>query len=263
MFNRLRRLVNYTVPVRLRAARFRILVWGGMELRGITETANTKVIAHYANLRPGAVLDVGANLGQTLLNVCATHATQPYFGFEPNPACVAYLNQIIAINRLQGCTIVPVGLSEKAGLLRLHVAPGDVDPAGTLIPTLRPNQPRAVQWVPVFPLDEIVSKIRAEPVSFVKIDVEGSELEVLCGMKGVLSRNRPPILCEVLPRTGGASPGQSEVRRAAILEIVKELGYRVHHVQKASEGRLHVPVDTFHPGPFDRTASWDYLFLPL
>jgi hypothetical protein len=38
-----------------------------------------------------------------------------------------------------------------------------------------------------------------ESLSFVKIDVEGTELSVIRGMTAILERHRPPMLLEVMP----------------------------------------------------------------
>ena len=59
-------------------------------------------------LLPGAsVVDVGANLGQTLLKVKRLDRRARYVGFEPNPWCVVYMEELVRVNRLEHCSIVP------------------------------------------------------------------------------------------------------------------------------------------------------------
>jgi tRNA G46 methylase TrmB len=48
-------------------------------------------------VKPGLILDIGANSGQTLLNVQATHRAVTHIGIEPNPQCVAYVTDFTAI----------------------------------------------------------------------------------------------------------------------------------------------------------------------
>src|SRR5690606_12356138 len=43
-------------------------------------------------------LDVGVNIGQTILQVKAIYPKIRYIGFEPNSVCVAYLNHLVTLN---------------------------------------------------------------------------------------------------------------------------------------------------------------------
>jgi len=47
------------------------------------------------------------------------------------------------------------------------------------------------------PLDEILTELGVERVDFIKIDVEGSELEVLRGLTRTLKRYRPKVVVEI------------------------------------------------------------------
>jgi FkbM family methyltransferase len=261
----IRKHINYSVSTRLRGNRFRVPVWGGIEALGVCVTSKTEVIARYSGLREGTFIDVGVNLGQTLLDVRACSPEVAYVGFEPNPACVGYVRRLIAANRFSNCTVIPTALSSTVGLVPLYHGPNQLtDPASTLIANLRPHSRNAeAQWVPTMVFDVMAPVIGIEAVCFVKVDVEGAELEVLQGMRETLGRDRPPVLVEVLPQAGGTTPEQTEARRAAILGLMNDLGYWPHHVVLEAVGTLNLrPIERFLPGPFDPNVSWDYLFLP-
>jgi hypothetical protein len=70
-------------------------------------------------------------------------------------------------------------------------------------------------------LDEFLEEHRIGPVGLVKVDVEGSEAEVLGGMAQRLKRDRPSILCEVLP---------GDHRGEALERILRPCGYRFMHL---------------------------------
>jgi FkbM family methyltransferase len=69
--------------------------------------------------------------------------------------------------------------------------------------------------IEVFPLDEIIDS----PVHFIKIDVEGMELEVLRGAKNLLSRCSPLVMIEIADR-----------RAAEFDQLLAELGYSIQQV---------------------------------
>jgi FkbM family methyltransferase len=77
-------------------------------------------------------------------------------------------------------------------------------------------------------LDTLLAEIRAErgidqPIAFIKLDVDGHELDVLCGATQTLAVQRPPILIEIAPHVQDEVPGRFE----AVLEILKGHGYQL------------------------------------
>lgn len=76
----------------------------------------SEIIFILHGLKNGAIIDVGANIGQSLLKVKSLIPNIPYVGIEPSPECNFYLHQLIKKNNLNYCTIVPIGLSNKASL---------------------------------------------------------------------------------------------------------------------------------------------------
>jgi tRNA G46 methylase TrmB len=58
-------------------------------------------------------LDVGVNVGQTLLKIKSIKKEIEYYGFEPNSACNYYLQALIKANKLSNCHLFPVGFGRK------------------------------------------------------------------------------------------------------------------------------------------------------
>lgn len=259
----IRSRANYSVRVYLNDQTFKVPVSGGVEVRGIRRSVKTDVIAKYGQLQAGAIIDVGANLGQTLLDIMSVHPAAKYIGFEANPRCVSYVQDLIKLNGFHGAEIVPVGLHEGPDVLSLYIEPDvSVSTGATLIENLRPGSvghPR--QFVPVDSFDRVSESINIGPVAFVKVDVEGAELEVLRGMSGTLAQYRPPVFCEILPRCGSPDPAVAANRRAAIIELMTGLGYSINHVTRSPGGFDLASASAFDASRYDRAKSYDYLFL--
>jgi hypothetical protein len=84
-------------------------------------------------------------------------------------------------------------------------------------------------------------------VDLVKIDVEDHEASVLRGMQSTIRRDRPFIVCEILPR-----PHRNENTR----EMIESLGYTPYWITSSG----YIRVSRFD---FDRVGSEDFLLSPV
>lgn len=138
-------------------------------------------------------VDVGANLG--LYTRELADRSSLVHAFEPSPAMADILRRTTARN----VVVHETALSDHSGMTELKI-PAD---EGRLTHSLASLEPGAVEGfevnevsVPLARLDDVVS----ENVSFVKIDVEGHELNVLEGAQGLIERCRPIFLVEAEER---------------------------------------------------------------
>jgi FkbM family methyltransferase len=235
---------------------------------GVTPSWKTWAIKRLAPRDGRVFLDVGANSGETLFDVQLAHPGMRYVGFEPNPACAMYLEELVSANRFAECSIVPAGLAATDGVLPFYVRHDDaLDACGTLMGALRPGRDLRVTYVPVFRLDGLRETLGLGSVGFVKIDVEGAELLVLQGMRDTLQRDRPVVLCEVLWTNEKADVEASKQRKAETMALLHAQGYRVLHVMKSPDLTRVTGVQEVTEFPF---AIWtvenkdmcDYLFVP-
>jgi FkbM family methyltransferase len=222
---------NFTVAGRIAGRPIRVpLEYGaGWEHLAMREAWLFRSIERLLPGRAGAFVDVGVNVGHTLLKVKLADPDRRYIGFEPNPQCLTYVQHLIDLNRFPDCTLVPVGVSNRTGVLKLYLNP-DVDPSATLVEGFRePERYRRSVLVPVFVGDEMLDRLGVTDVAVMKIDVEGGELDVMEGFDRTLRHSRPYIFCEVLP----VFDPQSDVgrfrleRQAALLALLRDLGYTV------------------------------------
>lgn len=214
------------------------------------------------------LIDVGVNLGQTLLKLRSFDRSCRYIGFEPNPFCIQFVNEFIALNEIENSTIMPVGLSDRAGLVDF-VAESDGDSAASMV---RESRPHAVafrkQYIATLVFDDLAAELEADELPAMKIDVEGAELEVLSGMRGFLRRARPFVICEVLHAFAPAQVEFMRGRNARIMGLLHELDYACMRISKAPGLDSVVglsPVESFPDDLWDPRTSvavCDYLFVP-
>ena len=232
--SRVSRFLNVTIPARISARGIRVPLLAGIGFDNLQPTEHwmDAVLPMLLRNRPGAFVDVGVNVGQTLIKLRQVDATVPYIGFEPNPVCYAYTQTLIAENRFDRCTLVPVGLSNAATVVSFHMR-NDSDVGASTIEGFRKlgEDPHVVRLVPVFTGDDMLRRLGAPPVSVLKIDVEGAELEVLQGFKSTLA-TRPLVLCEILPLFSEDGPKGRfrKPRQEAVLALMRDAGYALYRI---------------------------------
>lgn len=151
--------------------------------------AATEHSAVIAGLRPDVVLDVGANRGQFTLLVKGLLPGATVVAFEPVEQARTVLGKVVG--DLGGVTIVPTACGADHAATGMNVAQDD-DNSSLLVPSerqlgLHPGS-STVRRVPteVAPLDDLVDRRVVRGVSLLKVDVQGTELDVLRGATGLL-----------------------------------------------------------------------------
>ena len=202
----------------------------------LTETWMLSILEQLFQEQEGVFLDVGINLGQTLIKVKGIDLERKYIGFEPNPTCVFYVKELIKENQFKDCTIFPVGLfTEDTVLLLECIGDTEVDSAASLIQNFRPDHiiQRRIP-VPVFRFQTIANMLDLDKVGIVKIDVEGAELEVVKSLHQLLDTQRPIVLLEVLPVYSNENMMRKE-RQEELEQIFNELKYCLFRVDKSND----------------------------
>jgi FkbM family methyltransferase len=180
----------------------------------------------------GVAIDAGANAG--LYSYGLSRLCKKVHSFEINPAHCRMLKDFAAPN----VEIHGIGLSNTTGEKTLYTP---VHPSGMVLESwasLEPgNCPAAREHletrVQVLPLDEF----EFPECIFLKIDVEGHELQVLEGAEKTLRRTRPRILIEV-----------RDSHLAAVADFLESLRFQ----------RVDIKKFAGCPG-----ASGNYFFLPF
>jgi FkbM family methyltransferase len=139
--------------------------------------------AFLKNASDPVIFDIGANHGEWTSGIWRTLGRGRYFAFEPQDECQASLTNT-AVPTLK---VIQSAVSDQAGDMDLH---SDFDGSGLASFYERAEtylkRPTRVQRVPVTTVDLAIDSYGLQRIDFMKIDVEGAELQVLLGAKHAL-----------------------------------------------------------------------------
>ena len=65
------------------------------------------VLRRHLQARPGALIDVGVNVGQTLMKMLGIDRNREYVGFEPQIGCCFFVDQFLQLNNLKNAVVLP------------------------------------------------------------------------------------------------------------------------------------------------------------
>lgn len=198
-------------------------------------------------------LDVGVNIGQTLLKWKALFPNSHYVGFEPNQNCVTYVEDLISKNDFTDCKIHPYGISTTKTAAQLYLLGRDKgDSSASTIENFRENQDRTAIPIQLVPLKEI----ETEPFDLIKIDVEGSELSVIQSI--FETEGTPIIICEILPVYSKENK-ERLARQNSLGSLLKQNDYIIYRIIKGNKTTIK-KLDEF--SIHGEMSLCDYIFIP-
>jgi FkbM family methyltransferase len=172
-------------------------------------------------------IDAGANIGNHSLFF--SDFFKQIHCYEPNPRTF----QVLTINADLAKNIVlnNFGLSDEESTLELHVNPKNI--GGAAIECNKTDNQIEKVSIKVKRLDDCV--LPNIPISFIKIDVEGHEQQMLRGSELTIKKHQPLIVFEQLANE--IFNGSSES-----IEILKRFGYhRFAYIKTGSEVTKKLP----------------------
>jgi FkbM family methyltransferase len=205
-----RELITMTLPSQLRVPRK--LAYHG--LAGYEPEGLACFLAAADVAGPGAVLDIGANVG-IYAALAAALTQREVRAFEPMPSLVDAARKFASDNGL-GFTTELLALGAENGSASLYLSPNS-DTSNSLAAGFRDSASHIE--VPVETLDSYVARTGVVP-AVMKVDTETTEPDVLAGAAATIVKHRPWILCEVLA-------GRVEDRLTEVLEPLNYYWYPV------------------------------------
>lgn len=209
---------------------------------GMVDGRETQAIARL--VQPGDIcVDAGANSGWYTVHLgdLAGQAGMVH-AFEPDPRAFAQLSENVALNQSRATVrLNNVALGRSAGTMPLYTTRNSqLSSLHPIAPDFLPHQPDAQASVcprqaSVTTLDAYAGTAGLECIDFLKLDVEGSEFDVLRGGEQVMRmRPVPPVLYVEL------NPGASHQAGFSVHDMIAwldaEVGYHFYRV--TALGRL-------------------------
>lgn len=209
----------------------------------------------------GCFIDVGVNIGQTLIKVKSIYPDQDYIGFEPNPTCVFYVEKLVEINKFKNTSIIPAGISSKDEILSLNLFSEDItDASATVIDNFRPDTKVHIRKNVVV-LNNQALRIQ-QTVGIIKIDVEGSERFVIEGLKDLIRIQRPTIIIEILSTKGDSGINPRLENQNTMLDILFGLNYVLFRILKNKKDEFDRLQSIQHIEAHFDDSLCDYLVVP-
>lgn len=138
-------------------------------------------------------IDVGANIGWTVLLLARIAKKGTVWGFEPEPRNFEDCQTNIKLNSFGNVTLFPIGLGDANGRVLMEIRTPS-NRGGNRV-ALHPGE--SVHQVEVARLDDFGPASKLVNIDLIKIDVEGYELQVLRGAEKMLRKHRPALFIEV------------------------------------------------------------------
>lgn len=178
-------------------------------------------------------MDVGANVGAYLFTLEDHLKPENIYAFEPNPQLFKRLGRLFPKVNLSSVALSDISTIAE---FKIPVINGEkIHTRGTLQTSIKEkNEEKTIlQKVEVKPLDDLVfdssqsDKLNFQQVDFIKIDVEGNEMQTLRGAKKTIEKFKPILMVEMEQR-------HHEDNLWTLISEIADWGYSVNYLDRDS-----------------------------
>lgn len=201
------------------------------------------------------IIDIGAHIGRHAIPLAKKIGPAGLlYAFEPIPLIRNRLNENIYASGLNNVVVLPFALSTKREVADFTYVPNLPEESGLKERRIYNDIPSEFQKIKVgvFQLDDLIPL--GSKVSFLKIDVEGGELDVFLGASNLLETSRPIVAFEC----GAASFLGYHEAPDRIFDIFDALGYQIF----AITGERILTKEIFSKATYAQNF-WDYIAFPF
>lgn len=191
--------------------------------------------------KDAVVIDVGGHAGQMTKIFCKLASLGRVYTFEPGSYAYSILSKTKRFKKLNNLEIFKEGISSKEGTVHFHVPIKKSGSIGYGISHIHLEDHKVMEGryieekIKVTTLDTFISSKKLKKVSFIKIDVEGHELEVLRGAEKVLAESNPAIMIEI----NSEHLSRSKTSKHQIFDYLEKQGYTSARIIDESGTLVH------------------------
>ena len=180
--------------------------------------------------KDSVVLDIGAHTGN--MSVAYSLFAKKVISFEPNPVTFDVLNQNSKLNR----NIIPYnfGCSIEDGEMEFHYSDVGFNNGG-LASTLDNGVGVTGHTVPMdvycVNVDRFIKELHPEDydnISFIKIDCEVGDKDILPTLKNIIKKNKPLIQTEIYD-------GLTSREKEELIDVIDSLGYDCYNFTQVGD----------------------------
>lgn len=185
------------------------------------------------HLETPVIFDVGANIGTYTTWIAQLFPRGKVYCFEPQRLVFQMLCGNLAINNFDNCYAYNMALGNVDSILEFEEPDYyQKEDFGTfsLIEDKIKTRSEYRHTVNLLTLDSFTTHYKVDKVDFIKIDVEGMDLDVLKGGKKTLETHRPSIFIE-----------HSDNRKSILNDIVEYLGINNYTYKVIGNNLLAIP----------------------
>jgi len=186
------------------------------------------------------VLDIGAHKAGYLYYIRKQVGNEgSVIAFEPQSNLFQYISKIKRLFNWDNVTVEHLALSDTVGSVTLYIPTNKVSkgssPGATIVENKDRKETGLTETVSTETLDTYCASKAIKP-DFLKIDVEGNELNVFKGGIETLKKHKPKIIVEIEAR----HVGQEQVLET--FQFLESLQYKGHFIQ----GQNRIPLSSFN-----------------
>ncbi len=174
------------------------------------------------------VLDVGTNVGETLLHFANMVGPGGYvYGFEPDETNYKNAQRNITLNDLEDLHVFNIGVSDRKASEKLYRVNAHNLGMNRILSEDEAAEFNDFTTIETDTLDNIVSENGITRVDLIKIDIEGYEMHALRGAGQMLEKFKPKLFVEV----GYTRLIKNGTSPAELVSFLHGLGYTVYHAE--------------------------------
>lgn len=186
------------------------------------------------NTKMSLLFDIGANIGQTVMEMRHALPSATIYSFEPIRASFEQLAAEFSGDAHVHCH--RLGFGASGGILRMRA---EGTSTGNRVITGQPRAGLEVEEVSVVAGDDFCAQRGIERISFLKVDTEGHDLAVLAGFAGMIRQEK----IDVLQVEAGMNPtNKRHVSFQQFIGFLAPFGYHLFNLYELTLEKRGVPM---------------------
>jgi FkbM family methyltransferase len=203
---------------------------GTIYTEGCWEKHIISLISQSLGKSTGIMLDIGANVGLISIPLAIKHKNTQFYCFEAHPRIFHRLENNVNLNKISNIKTVNCAISNSKEKKLTFYAQKQTSNMGLSSLKLNPDI-KNFEEISIFNdgIDNIFID-SSEPVSLIKIDTQGSEIDVLESGMQIIKRDRPIIIFEF--EDSYYLDEDRENSKKLLDELFKDINYSLFNISK-------------------------------